>query len=250
MDGAATGVSGVDTASVRNRLLLALSPVELAALAPMLERVRLRARQTLVEPQMPIENVYFVEAGQASMLSRDKLHQRPIEISLIGRFGLVGLPVALGTNRSPHRCVVQIGGVALRMATTDLRDAIEHSSRLRQVLLSYVQARMVQQAQITVCNTRHTLEQRLGRWLSMALDLADNGEVHATHELISRMLGIRRPSVTLAIGRMEAAGILKRGRGRLTILDRDKLAAVTCECHAFVRAEYERHFGPVEGAPV
>jgi CRP-like cAMP-binding protein len=229
----------VDPCSIRNKLLLCVGLRGLQHIAPRLHRVPLRARQILVEPNIPVRDVYFIEHGIAGVVSRSKQH-RPIEISMIGQWGLVGMPAVLGTNRSPFRCIVQIPGTALRMPAEDLQQTMENVPGFRQLLMNYVQARMVQQAQITVCNTRHCVSQRVARWLLMSLDRLEGDSVPVTHDLLGRSLGIRRAGVTVVISKMEAEGILRRARGELSILDREQLERSACHCYSFIRREYDR----------
>jgi CRP-like cAMP-binding protein len=229
----------VDRASVTSKLLLGLAPRDFQQIAPLLRRVPLRPRQTLVEPNIPVREVYFIERGIAGIVSRSR-HDRPIEVSMIGCLGLVGLPAVLGTNRSPFRCVVQIPGAALRMSAEDLQQAMQESPGFRQLLMNYVQALMVQQAQVTLCNTRHRIKQRVARWLLMGLDRLEGNTLPVTHDLLGRMLGVRRAGVTVVISEMEASGVLCRSRGEVTILDRDELERSACDCYSLIRSEYER----------
>jgi CRP-like cAMP-binding protein len=229
--------------SVQNKLLLALGSTELGKLTAQLQRVMLRPRQILVEPNIPVREVYFIEHGIAGVISRSK-QRRPMEVSMVGRWGLVGLPAVLGTSRSPFRCIVQVPGTALRMRAEDLQRAMREMPAFQQMLMNYVQARMVQQAQITVCNARHRVKERVARWLLMGLDRLDGTAIPVTHDLLGRMLGIRRAGVTVVISEMEADGILRRGRGQLEVLDRDRLQQAGCHCHGFIRREYERLIAP------
>jgi CRP-like cAMP-binding protein len=240
----------VDQTSVTNKLLLGLEPRDFQHIAPLLRRVPLRPRQTLIEPNIPVREVYFIERGIASIVSRSR-GERPIEVGMIGCLGLVGLPAVLGTNRSPFRCIMQISGAALRMSAEDLQHTMQESAGFRQLLMNYMQALMVQQAQITLCNTRHMIKQRVGRWLLMGLDRLEGNALPVTHDLLGRMLGVRRAGVTVVVSEMEASGILCRGRGQVTILDRDKLERSACDCYSLIRREYDRlivhHSGSCDG---
>jgi CRP-like cAMP-binding protein len=229
----------VKECSIKNKLLLTLRGSELDSIAPLLSRVPIRPRQILIEPSVPVRDVYFIEQGIAVIMSRSS-QPRPIELSMVGRLGLVGLPIILGTNRAPFRCVVQIGGTALKMKAADVQSAMQQHSRFRQLMMSYVQARMVQQAQITVCNTWHRVSQRVARWLLMAGDRVEGPAIPVTHDLLGRMLGIRRAGITGVISDMECRGILRRGRGQVTIVDRDKLLDAACDCYSLIRREYDR----------
>ncbi len=226
----------------RNRVLALLPASSLAHLAPHLEPVSIRARQTLAEAGLPVRAAHFIERGAACLLSRKVGAQAPMELGIIGRSGFVGLPIVLGDGRQPYQCVVQIPGRALRIEAGALRDAYERDPALRRAMNCHALARLVEQAQLGVCNSRHTVEQRICRWLLLAGDHVDGASVPATHDLIARMLGARRAGVTVALGGLERAGVLRKGRGRIEILDEEALSAVACDCHRLIRAEGERLF--------
>src|SRR5215213_9062242 len=132
--------------AVRNRLLLALSVQDFGLLEPQLERVPLPLRTRLVEPNTPIEHVYFLDEGIASVVATTPQGRR-IEVGIIGREGLTGLPVLLGTDRTSHECFVQTPGAGLRIRADELRRAMAASAPLRQYLLRFVQVFMVQMSQ-------------------------------------------------------------------------------------------------------
>ena len=142
--------------------------------------------------------------------------------------------------RSPHRCIVQIAGEAMRIRAEDLRHAMAKSEALRQVLMRYVQATLVQRSQVLVCNTCHSLSQRLARWLLLAHDRLACDEIAVTHQFLSKALGVRRASVTLALAQLENAGLLHRNRGSFEIRNRAGLEHTTCDCYRAIRCEHDR----------
>ncbi|WP_230530886.1 Crp/Fnr family transcriptional regulator [Microvirga roseola] len=224
---------------IRNGILQALPAEALDELAPYMQRVPLKRRQVLHERNLPVTHAYFIERGLASLLARAG-DQCMLEVGTLGCQDFAGMPVVLGTSRTPHRCVVQVSGEALRIAADDLHQAMNDVPALRQLLLGYVQASTVQSAQLVVCNTRHTLRQRLARWLLFAHDRVEGNEIALTHQFLGRALGVRRAGVTTAMGRLEEAGLLHRGRGRIVILDRAGLEAEACECYRAIRSEHGR----------
>src|SRR5215813_7195184 len=117
---------------VQNRLLRSMSASAFSLMRSHLERVPLKAREILQERNRPIPYVYFIERGVASLFARTS-RDGPVEVAMIGRLGLVGIPVVLGTMRSPNRCLVQVPGEALRIASHDLQNAIEKSPELRSI---------------------------------------------------------------------------------------------------------------------
>ena len=193
----------------------------------------------LQERDRPVQYVYFIEKGAAALYLRTK-RDGLVGVGIVARYGVAGLPAVLGTVRSPHRCVVQIPGEAFRMAAADLQTAMAASAPLRHVLNRYVQALLVQHAQATLCLARHKLEERLSSWLLAVSDRVESDRINITHDLLSQMLGVRRPGITVAVGQLEAAGALSRNRGQIRIADRAKLEELSCECYRNVKLEYER----------
>lgn len=229
--------------AIRNELLTALPDDVFERLSPRLERVRLHRRQILQERNVPVRYGYFIESGAASLMCRAG-ERGALELCTLGRKDFAGLPIALGTMRSPHRCVVQVEGEALRIEAHDLRQAMLGSDPLRHVLMRYVQAALVQSSQLVVCSTCHALGQRLARWLLLAHDRLECEEIPVTHQFLSRALGVRRASVTLALARMEEAELVRRRRGRFVILSRAGLEQASCECYRAIRAEHDRLMPP------
>ncbi len=239
LGGLSSRTTGLADGRCRNNLLRALSPRTLADLRPRLERVSLKRRQILHERGVPVFHAYFIERGMASMLSRAG-DSAMLEIATLGCSDFVGMPLVLGTGRAPHRCVVQVPGEALRISAEELTRAMDELPELRVLLLGYVQAAIVQMAQLAVCNSRHPLQQRLARWLLVAQEQLGEHEIPLTHQNLSRSLGVRRAGITTALGQLEAAGLLRGGRGRLEILDRAGLEEQACICHRFIRVERQR----------
>jgi CRP-like cAMP-binding protein len=225
--------------TIKNSLLNALPIEALKELQPSLEQVVLKRRQVLHECNLPITHAYFIERGLASLLARAG-GQSTLEVGTLGRVDFVGIPLVLGAERTPYRCVVQIPGEALRIKVDDLRQVLRGIPALHQLLLRYVQARTVQSVQLVVCNARHTLKQRLARWILFAHDRIEGNELPVTHQFLGRALGVRRAGVTTAMGRMEEAGLIHRGRGRIIILNRAGLEEEACDCYRTIRTAHGR----------
>ena len=209
-----------DLRDVRNRLLAAIPAFEYEQLRPFLEPVILRKRQILQESNQPMAYAYFIEHGAASLFSRTA-RDGAVEVGIVGRFGLVGVPV-------------------VRIAAADLRRILDWAPRLTGALHQYVQALLVQYSQVSLCNVRHPIHERLPRWLLTIRDRIESNEIPATHDLISQALGIRRPGVTEAMAKLEELGAVRRGRGRIFITDPIKLEHAACECYHMIMMEYSR----------
>jgi CRP-like cAMP-binding protein len=225
-------------ASVRNRLLSVLSLEDFWLLQPYLELVSLELRQRVIETQQPIQHVYFPENSIISILADTS--QGRIEVGLIGPEGMAGVPVVHGVDQSPYDYMVQAAGEALRIPAQELRTALRHSPPLHTGLLRYAHTLMVQTAQTAYANASFTIEARLARWILMTDDRLEGGDLPLTHDFLSMMLGVQRPGVTLAIQALEGGGLIRAGRGRITVLDRTKLEEVADDAYGAAEEEYAR----------
>jgi CRP-like cAMP-binding protein len=228
--------------SPRNRLLAALPAEDLARLWPRLEPVELTVRQVIQAPEEPITAVYFPESGWVSMLAL-LADGGAAEVGVIGREGMVGLPLLFGADMSSVEGLVQAPGPALRLSAVAFREELEHIPALRTLLLRYALAFQEQVAQTAACNGRHVLEQRLARWLLMAHDRAEGDEFPMTQDFLAMMLCVHRPGVTVAARMLQQAGYIRYGAGHITVADRSGLEEVACECYGTVRRQFERLLG-------
>jgi CRP-like cAMP-binding protein len=224
---------------LKNQLLAALPIEEYQNLAPHLEPVELPLRQVLHEPGEPIEYIYFPTEAMISLVSIMK-DGSTVEVALIGKEGMVGIPVILGGNSTTSQAVVQVAGRGLRMQANILKAQFQLGGELHNLLLRYVQALFTQVSQGAVCNRLHNLEERLARWLLSVQDCLQVEEFPMTQEHIAQMLGSRRSGVTVAAGLLQNAGIIRYRRGRINILSREGLEATTCECYGIIKAEITR----------
>ncbi len=232
------------TDPIRNRLLAALAPDDLARLRPHLEPTALGKGKAPTEPGQPIAHVLFPEIGIVSMLAIAPDKRRRIEAGMIGREGMVGLPVVLGTGAELHETLVQADMRGWRLPSDVLRQAMADSPALHAVLLRYVQTFMAQTAHTLLANTAHRMDERLARWLLMTRDRLDRDELPLTQPFLSNMLGANRPGITLSVRALDAAGLIGHARGRITVLDRAGLETAAGGCYGAPEAEYARLFGP------
>jgi CRP-like cAMP-binding protein len=229
--------------AVRNQLLARLSADDFAHLAPHFRLVDLVARSTIHRAGETIIEVFFPERGYASMLAALDGGDSA-EVGMIGPEGMIGLPLAFGTDRSLVEAMVQGSGTAFRLATETIQRALEERPAFRTAVLRYAMAFNAQVTMTAACNSRHLVEQRLARWLLMAHDRMQGDQFEMTHEFLSMMLGVRRAGVTVAAGALQRAGFIHYGKGRMRIVDRAGLEAAACECHAIVLHEFDRLLGP------
>lgn len=226
----------------QNRLLNTLPSADRARLWSRLEPVPLGFKQVLSAPHEPISHVYFPLGGLVSLLAV-MADGTALEVGLIGNEGLVGLPIFLGAGSTPGRTLCLIPSEALRLPADAFRAEAGASGALDRVLRRYAQGLFTQVAQTAACNRLHPMAQRLARWLLLTHDRAGADEFPLTHEFVSQMLGVRRASVTVALGTLQQAGAIRSTRGRITIVNRPGLEAAACECYRLVRDEMDRLLG-------
>ena len=226
----------------QNRLLAALPADVQARLFPTLELVPVALGKVLYESGVQPRHVYFPVDSIISLLYV-MASGASAEISVIGNEGLLGVAVFMGGRSTPSRAVVQSAGSAYRLAGKSLQDEFNRNGELAVLLLRYTQALVTQMAQTAVCNRHHSIDQQLCRWLLLSLDrLADN-KLAMTQELIANMLGVRREGVTDAAGKLQRSGVIEYRRGHITVFDRARLEAMSCECYRVVKTETDRLLG-------
>ncbi len=232
-----------------NYLLRSLSRAECDRVCPHLELVFMPAGKVLYELGDAFQYVYFPTDCIVSLLNvlEDGAFT---EISVVGKDGMIGIPVFMGCETSPNRAVVQSAGYAFRMLGSFLKREFRCSSELQKLLLLYTQERIMQMAQTAVCNRYHTIDQQLCRWLLMSLDRLTDSELKMTQELIANLLGVRREGITEAAGRLQRVGVIHYSRGRVSVLDRPHLESLCCECYAVVRKETDRIHALMQPQPL
>ena len=224
-----------------NQLLAQLSARDLALLQPNLAYVDLPLRKPLEFRNRRIEYAYFLTRGLASVIAYGAA-DRNVEVGMIGREGVTAIPLLMATDRSPNKTFMQGAGEGWRISASKLTDAIDESHTLRNTLLHYAHAFMVQAAYSALANGRNKMEERMARWLLMAHDRTESEDLTLTHEFLSLMLGVRRPGVTLALNLLERQGVISLRRGVITIVDRKGLEKVSKGAYGVPESEYRRLF--------
>lgn len=227
----------------QNRLLAALPPEVYGRLKPDLEFVPLPVGHTIYSGGDARKYLYFITTG---LISRFYVTENgaSAELSVTGNEGVIGIASILGGESTPSQAKVQIAGHAYRLSGHVLRNELTLGGPLLYILLRYTQALMVQTGQMAVCNTHHSLQARLCRWLLSCLDRLPSNELTITQEQIANMLGVRREGITEAARKLQFAGAIQYRRGHISIRDRLQLEAQSCECYAVVKREYDRLLRP------
>jgi len=205
-----------------NQLLAALPEDDLAHWAGALEPVELHLGQVLCESGSTAPYVYFPTTAVVSLLYLT-LDGACSEIAVVGRDGLVGVALFMGGNATPSRSVVQSAGLGLRMRAQRVQQEINRPGPIQAMLLRYALSLMAQMAQTAACNRYHSIDQLLCRRLLMGLDRQSSQALMMTQELLANLLGVRREGVTAAALKLSQAGLISYRRGRIAVLDRERL---------------------------
>lgn len=219
-----------------NHILQALPAKEYERLLPQLQPVTLVQGQVLFEVRAPILGGYFVNTGLVSCLTVMK-NGDSVEVGLLGYEGFAGLPILLNIAHSSALINVQITGDALRINADALHNLLPDLPMLERLLARFTYLQALQAQQIAACNRLHEVDERLARWLLMTQDRVHLEILPLTHDLLAGMLGTRRSSVTVAAGILQRAGIIDYRRGKVHILNRQKLEEAACECYPVILAQ-------------
>lgn len=223
-----------------NRLLATLPKKEYERLLPGLKRIPLNFGEVLYEPGDTIKHVYFPNDSIVSLLSAMP-ERSTLEVGMVGNDGFAGLPIFMGVNVSQTRALVQGAGSAMRMTSAAVRHEANHLGALHRLLHRYSHSLLTQVSQSVACNRFHSVDARLARWLLMTSDRLGLEEFRLTQDFMSNMLGVRREGVNKAAGTLQTAKLIRYSRGMITILDRRRLEAKSCECYAIIKAESDEY---------
>ena len=214
-----------------NHLLAALPPEDYDRLAPTLRNTRLELKRFLHKPGEALDHVYFPGGGFVSVVTVLK-HGGMVEVATIGREGMLGMSAVLNGDPSPAAAMVQAEtDVCYTMSVKAFREEMDRRGPFYELLTRYGQALVGFIMQSTACNAVHSVEQRLSRWLLLAHDRVGKDDFPLTQEFAAMMLGTSRPTVTVVAGTLQKAGLITYHRGHVTVVDREKLEAASCECY-------------------
>ncbi|MBP8298049.1 MAG: Crp/Fnr family transcriptional regulator [Burkholderiales bacterium] len=226
-----------------NRILAALPSADYAQLLPHLEPVPLLAGRTIYGAGDQRNYLYFITAGIVGRFYAME-NGKTAELGVTGNEGVIGVASVLGGVSALDDAVVVSAGHAWRLRTGTLRNRIDPEGPLFGMLLRYTLAEIAQTGQVAVCARHHTLQQQLARWILSCMDRLPTNELAVTHESIAQMLGVRREGVSEAAAKLQRSGLIQYYRGHISIVDRPRLEAQTCECYAVVKQEYDRLLRP------
>lgn len=225
--------------STGNYLLDQLPRADADRLLPSLEAVSLPHGYEMHRQDSPVSHVYFPTSGMCSLVIRME-DGKAAEAATVGNEGMVGIHAILGLNFSSATATSQVPGKALRVPLRNFLEAMTPDGPLDRLVRRYVVYNLRYANQTIACNVLHPTEERICRWLLMTHDRAGTDEFSLTHEFLAEMLGVRRQTVTVIAGTLQAAGLIRYRRGIVRILDREGLEAASCECYGVLRDLYGR----------
>ena len=224
----------------RNWILRAIPRKEYAWLAPQLEPVKFEVKQVVSEPDEQATYVYFPETMIGSVVSRMR-DGGIVEVGTIGREGMIGLSVFLEADALPNQTITQLAGSAKRMPAAAFADGARERPVFQRLLHRYTHAYLAQVSQTAACNRMHDVKQRCARWLLMTHDRVGDADTFSlTQEFLAIMLGVRRAGVTEAEGALQRDGAISYSRGVVSVVDRARLEAASCECHRIIYEHFQR----------
>jgi CRP-like cAMP-binding protein len=226
----------------RNLILQKMPEDQFRAIARHLVPVDLPLGMRLSEPNQAIEFIYFPVSG---LISVDALTERgeSVEVGVIGREGFAGVNALLGHKQMAHSVVMQGAGSGLRIRTGVVREEFLKGGAFAQQVHLFLYMQMVQMAQSVLCGRLHSVDMRMARWMLTAADRTQSDALQITQEFLAQMLGSRRSTVTVAAGQLQRQGLIDYSRGRVRIVNRPDLEAMSCECYHVVRATYDELIG-------
>lgn len=231
----------------KNQLFGALSADARATLMPHMKPVNFKLGTTVCEAGGLLKHVYFPEGAVLSLLTVLE-NGSEIECANIGREGAFGLFAAMYSRVSFNRCTVQLEGPMFKCAIEPLRVEFQKSAHIQNLLVSYSETLLSQVMQSVACNSLHSVEERMSRWLLMMHDRAEGEVLTYTHEFLARIMGANRTSVTLAAQSLQNQGLISYRRGMMQVQDRAGLEAASCECYAVVKVRFDAFLSPPSSA--
>lgn len=230
---------------IRNQVLLSVRPEARAFIEPRLITRRLSLSQTLYQDKEPFAHAIFPHEGVIS-LKAEMRDGRSVEKASVGYEGFIGIPLIMGGSEAISQSMVAVPGYASWLSIQDLDDAIAGFPCVREAMLRYAKSFIIQLLETVACNSLHSAEERIARWLAHAHDRVVGDSFQLTQAAISQALGLRRATVNLVCSKLMENGAIAYSRGDLTVLDASQLQDHACECYGRVRKAFEINAKPVE----
>jgi CRP-like cAMP-binding protein len=232
-------MAGTGVLHIRNRLLASLNTEDLEHLRQHLSEIRTQQGDLLEEPGRPLDAIYFPQTGMISLVVQMP-EDTTVEVGTVGVEGAIGMAVGLGSRSSFVSALVQVSGTCLRIPASRFEAVVNLSPGLRKLIARYAELQLGQVQQTAACNALHQVSQRLCRWLLQTSDMTGSNIIPFTHEFLSRMLGVRRSTVSQIASEFQDAGIIHTHRGQIKLLKRRELEKRACVCYKIIRQHVDR----------
>jgi CRP-like cAMP-binding protein len=226
----------------QNHLLAALPTDDLKRLSPHLELVQMPLGEFYYESGGELEYVHFPTTSVVSLLHTME-SGTPAEIAGVGNEGMLGISLFMGGKAAPSMAFVRTAGYGYKLKARLLIEEFNRAGSMQRLLLRYTQTLITQTSQTAVCNRRHSLDQRLSRWLLMTVDRMPSIELILAQELVASLFGVGRESVMSAVMKLQQAGLIRYHHGHISVLDRTGLECHTCGCYRVIKQELDRLLG-------
>jgi CRP-like cAMP-binding protein len=226
----------------KNKLLASLPRGDYERLRPHLKTILLKPKQVLHPANEPVRQIFFLNGGVASMTTVMK-NGAMVEIATVGDEGFLGINAVFGSEMLSGETMLQVpvpNATAEVMSAEIFKRELGRAGSFRESVQRYSQGLLTLMMQSTGCMALHPVQERCCRWLLMTHDRVRTDEFHLSHEFLAMMLGSTRPTVTLVAGTLQKAGLIRYTHGRITVLDRQRLEAASCECYSTVKRHFDR----------
>ncbi len=228
-----------------NRFIASVPPEEQQRILGECQMVEQRAGEVLYNVGDPFDFIYFPYGSVISLIT-EMSDGRVVEAGTVGLEGIVGLQRFLGAHKSAHRVVVQVPGAAARLPAARLEPLLAATPNFHHRFPRLADAMMVMMSQSAACLALHPVQERCARWLLLTADRTGSNSFRLTHEYLAAMLGVHRPTVTIAAGMLQHAGLIEYHRGHVELLDRQALLAASCECYGVITLAFEKAIEPLD----
>lgn len=224
---------------VHNRLLSVLPPSEFAFIQPHLEEASFQPVKMLARAGDRLRTCFFPNNGMVSLLCVTE-QGRSVEAGFAGFEGMIGVPVLLGKNEMPYDALVQAPTNGFMVDSQIVLELFNRGGVFHDAVLRFAYVILKQMSQTCVCNHFHTIEARLCRWLTIMCERSGERHLKVTQEFLAHMLGVQRTSIGMIANSLQRTGAIRYARGRVEIIDLDRLRASACDCYSIVKDEYAK----------
>lgn len=237
------------TTPIQNRILAALPPEEFQVLLPHLEEAAVPIGTILANYRDSLDRMFFPNTGMVSLLSVNE-NGCACEVGYVGFEGLVGLPPLIGKNEMPYQALVQASVTGFYLPVPIAQELFEMNGAFHDAVLRFTYVVLKQVSQTCACNHFHPIRARLCRWFTVMSERSGNRNLSLTQEFLAHMLGVQRTTIGQIAASLQADGIIRYRRGRVEIIDFERLRATACECYWIVKDELVNYLQSNDIAPM